>query len=202
VSRYAPSWSWASVTGRITYIDEVRNDSERHQTSLKTRIELLDTSISLDTENAYGPGFGELVVKGDLLPVTVQNTLGHKFDVFDSRGNFYEERSFAIAFPDVFSTQQTEIVQVKRYHWLIVAEVETDRIRSNVEDQGKRPIGLLLKQYSTSSGEMYKRIGLVIGHLRSAEWGKLYASVRASTRQQGKHSGTVSLSGLSPKCSC
>jgi hypothetical protein len=197
-SRYAPSWSWASVTGRIAYIDEVRNDSERLQTTLESRMLLLDMTISLDTENVYGPGFGELVVRGDLLPVTIRDTFGHKFDVFDSRGTAYEEKSFAIAIPDVINTQQTEIVRGKTYHWLIVAEAETDRIRSNVEDQGKRPIGLLLEQLSTASGEVYKRIGLVIGHLRAAEWGKLYASVRASTWRQEEHSGTVSLFGLCP----
>jgi hypothetical protein len=64
--RYAPTWSWASVTGLISYIDEV-NEEHRSETRLESKLDLLNSIIILDTKNAYGSGYGKLTVGGRFL---------------------------------------------------------------------------------------------------------------------------------------
>lgn len=181
--RYAPTWSWASITGRIAYIDEVR-DENRRETQLNPRLVLLNSTIILDTKNDYGPGFGELAVARIFLhPVITRRSLQHKFDVFDARGCADGQNSIAVAIPDVVSSEEGEILPNKTYQWLVVAEISSLG-RSSVKDQGIRPIGLLLERCSSSSGEVYRRIGLVIGHLRTLEWNTFFESVRENQEQE------------------
>jgi hypothetical protein len=165
IGRYAPTWSWASVTGRIVYIDEVEGTSRyssRDRTKLSPQVTLIRTEIDLDTENEYGPGFGELVVAGHLIPVTTQESLEHKFDVYHTRDLIDSQKSFAIAIPDVVSSQGKEVFHHKEYQWLIVAKMSHN---GSTVDYGTRLVGLLLDRVPSLSGELYKRIGLVIGHM-------------------------------------
>jgi hypothetical protein len=164
--RYAPSWSWASVTGGIAYIDELhgqnRYESGR-KTQAKSKMILQTANIVLDTQNAYGPGSGELVVVGELVAVVVRQTPEHKLNVFHTAYT-QDSSAIGIALPDVLSSRDMEVVPNKEYQWLIVVEISYDG--STVYDLGSRLVGLLLERLPSPSGDLYRRVGLVIGHIR------------------------------------
>jgi hypothetical protein len=143
--RYAPTWSWASVTGRTSYIEEV-NKEHRSETRLESKLDLLNSTIILHTKNAYGSGYGELTVGGRFLHLVFSRKgLQHKFDVFDARALVDGQKSIALAFPDVATSQEREIIPGKENLLLLVAEIRS-LCRSNVKDIGTRPIGLLLER--------------------------------------------------------
>jgi hypothetical protein len=164
--RYAPTWSWASVTGGITYIDELHGQN-RYESGLKTQVKskitLQTANIVLDTQNLYGPGSGELVIVGELVPVVTRQSLEQKLKVF--RTAYAQDSSaIGIALPDVRSPRDIEVLPNKEYQWLIVVEMSYNG--STIYDSGTRLVGLLLDRLPSASGDLYKRVGLVIGHIK------------------------------------
>lgn len=169
----APTWSWASVTGAITYYDEVEDEKHR-TTQLEPRIDLLDASCSPSTQNLYGRGTGELYVEGDLIPVSVKTFVqGDRFvsRVFDSGS---PSDVLGDASLDIRGHHNDEVADEEELSWLIIAHLVALG-RSNIYAQGIRPIGLLLKPIPDRANT-YRRVGLVKGNLRTAEWSKIYSS--------------------------
>jgi hypothetical protein len=170
---YSPSWSWASITGAITYYDEITDEKQR-ATQLEPRTKLLSVTCTPTTQNPYGPGNGELEVEGDLIKVVLQTF---------TQGNFLVPRVFSPmsgpdalgdAYLDIQGCSNNETADEEEFAWLIVAHLVALG-RSNISAQGIQPVGLLLKPVP-GRVDTYRRVGLVKGHLRAAAWSKLYSS--------------------------
>jgi hypothetical protein len=66
-SSYAPSWSWASITGHAEYHHELA--------PMEASLEILDISYVPTGLNPYGPGKGSIKTSGYLLPVKVNHSI-------------------------------------------------------------------------------------------------------------------------------
>jgi len=66
-SSYAPSWSWASITGHAEYHHELA--------PVEVSLEILDISYVPIGLNPYGPGNGSIKTSGYLLPVKVNHSI-------------------------------------------------------------------------------------------------------------------------------
>jgi hypothetical protein len=170
---YAPSWSWASVTGAIAYYDEVTDEQQR-ATQLEPRLNLLDAACTLSTQNVYGPGTGELYVEGDLIPVLLTTFVQGDRSVSRVFDPMYSTSALGDASLDIQGRTDNELADGEQLAWLIVAHLVALG-RSNISVQGIRPVGLLLKSMP-GRPDTYRRVGLVKGYLRTGEWSKVYSS--------------------------
>lgn len=174
---FAPSWSWASVTGAIAYYDEV-NDENQRLTQLEPRISLLGDTCIPSTQNLYGPGTGELYVEGHLISVRVKTFV--QGDRFVSRAFDSSSPSDVLgdAFLDIRDRFDNEVAHEEDLSWLVIAHLVALR-RSNIFVQGVRPIGILLKAIP-GRDNTYRRVGLVKRNLRTNlrtnRWGLAYSS--------------------------
>lgn len=183
---YAPSWSWASITGQVAYYDEVSQE-DRSETMLVPKIHTLDMIYTLQSENPYGPGMGMLVLAGELIPVTVRQDAAGKHIVQTADFISTSKKEIGDVHLDVLDSDQKEYSEDELLYWLIVAEIVSQG-RSSVKDQGTRPIGPLLKMLTQRNEQpsKYWRIGLVLGHLWFAQWDALYESIRQHERLMEK----------------
>lgn len=182
----APTWSWASVTGAITYYDEV-DDEKQRATQLEPRIDLLDASCNPSTQNLYGRGTGELYVDGDLIPVSVKTSVQGDRSVsriFDS-GSPSDLLGYASL--DIRGHHNDEVADEEVLSRLVIAHLVALGW-SNIYAQGIRPIGLLLKPI-LDRANTYRKVGLVKGNLRTAEWSKRYSGHRR--KNNGRNLGGV-----------
>lgn len=167
---YAPSWSWASITGQISYYDEV-SQQDRRETKLESRMTFVKMHYTLFSENPYGPGSGELYVQGQLIPVLIRLNDDGRYTThlphFVSRD--FEELGQAQL--DVTRDDGGEIQIGEVLYWLHSADI-VSLGRSSTRDQGIMPIGPLLKIVAAHRDSMpyYKRVGLVLGHRWHNKW--------------------------------
>jgi hypothetical protein len=67
---YAPSWTWASVTGAVVYVDWLSGND-----TYVEDLEIIHVSYTLASPNPFGPvTHASIVVRGFLIPVCVQES--------------------------------------------------------------------------------------------------------------------------------
>lgn len=52
---YAPTWSWASVTGAVWYVHATGNEPASEETRIQPRCEVIEVSVTLASSNPFGP---------------------------------------------------------------------------------------------------------------------------------------------------
>lgn len=166
---FAPSWSWASVTGPVRYNDNLRvvdEDDPKRRQPYSHRCKILEVKTVLSTSNKFGPGTGSINFLCTLVPVLILLTrsgsnLTSKSVIAGSKKAIpgKNETPFGYFNPDVRDNGSFEVGPKSEgdrneYFFMIVAHLGHE----NIYGSGGKPLGLILRK--TESGT-YKRVGLM-----------------------------------------
>jgi hypothetical protein len=164
--KYAPSWSWASITGPIMYSEEVRAE-DNHDEKKRQRypnFQILETTCSLGGLNPYGAGSGSLTVLGGMVHVRIAHVeprteySSKSFIAASTKAAKSTKCPWDFFQPDVRGDGY-EVSDGDDCFFLIVTYV---RPTGWAGHHSGKPIGLILKQCG-SSGSCFKRVGYLRG---------------------------------------
>ncbi|KAI0532088.1 HET-domain-containing protein [Xylaria digitata] len=151
---YAPTWSWASITGGIQHI---REPGEIH-------VRVIDVQTDPATINRFGPvKRGNLVLSAVLIPVTLvreQSTPfspGGMIKAVDARLD-REQSDIGAILPDVQTAAGDSEIDVHEPHYLLPVCCKTP---PRVNARTKYPIACLLLRHSKSVPNAFEREGFL-----------------------------------------
>jgi hypothetical protein len=167
---YAPTWSWASVTGAIQHMRDPGN----------IHVRVVDVQTEPATVNRFGPvKRGNLRLTGLLVPVrlepqprnplyTNKNTI---IKVFDAQDDIEKEKAdLGMITPDVMTEDGELEIDVLEDHWLLPIACKEDFPYKN---EGTRvpTTGLVLRR-SKVSPKAFERVALLTHAMPFSSWGR------------------------------
>ncbi len=161
---YAPTWSWASVTGRIKY------HPEEHHDAVYPRIKVQKTTRDLSSSNIYGPGTGTITLSGWLVPIFIQPTksapdgsprkfvTNRELQYLNTPGTWPVDQPRGSFDPDIKGNEDG--ICIDQDHFFLICAIAS---RGKLEDGwilGMILVETPLKTVPTS----YARVGFVLGN--------------------------------------
>ena len=156
-SSYAPTWSWASVTGPVRYDDDFRtvdySDPKKLQ-PYRERFNIIEVKATPSTNHPFGPGMGSITFMCPLVPLRLKH-IG-TLDDFCSK-SFIAASKKAIPGEDRcpfgFEFSQTDDDQ-NEYFFMILSHIGLQGIHK----YGRKAVGLVVKKCGESR---FTRIGFM-----------------------------------------
>lgn len=167
---YAPTWSWASVTGAI-----------QHQRDAgEIRVRVVDVQTEPATVNRFGPvKRGNLILAGLLIPVklepqpknplyTIKNVM---MKVIDMRGDVDRAKAeFGTILPDVMTEDGELEIDPLEDHWLLPVACKDDHPRKN--EWTKVPTDCLVLRRSKVSPKAFERVAFLTHSMPFLSWAR------------------------------
>lgn len=153
--KYAPSWSWASITGPVEYEKEVKENGFEQDRFFK----LLEITAEPATKNKFGPGNGNFIAMSLMVPskIIMTGPSGLPAYIIASTKALKGDRGCPYDFFDPDVTDVSEVSDHQECFLMITATVKDDQ----------KPMGLVLVTY----GDSYKRVGYLRGkEFTTREW--------------------------------
>ncbi|OIW28485.1 HET-domain-containing protein [Coniochaeta ligniaria NRRL 30616] len=172
---YAPSWSWASVTGAIQHQRDVG----------EVRVRVVDVQTEPATVNRFGSvKRGNLILAGLLVPIklepqprnplyTNKNTI---IKVMDTRGDVEKEKAdLGMITPDVMTEEGELEIDVLEDHWLLPVACKENFTHKNVAT--RVVFTCLVVRQSKVSPHAFERVALLTSAMPFPSWDRFTRGV-------------------------
>ena len=181
---YAPSWTWASVRGSISF--HLFFEWESHRFTY----EFVDCSFHPSSANSFGPGTGHLRLRGSLIPIhindecefyterRVEYNILAKMACLLEEGKTSDPNLSKICFPQPGETDlygktigdrpgilQGELIpdifpfNTEDHEMVLYFFILAETVEAYSEMYVHKPRGLILQKVKTESGNCYRRLG-------------------------------------------
>lgn len=149
VTNYAPSFSWASITGPVSY-----TAAAREHMSISSHFQVLDVKRRLAGANPYGPvRDSSIKLQGALCEVRLERDEVPDSEELRLASIEQPELRSKSFYPDVKSDGDSEILVGERYFFLIV-------VYDDVDPENPMTVGLVFKRSPSCPGK-YTRVGFM-----------------------------------------